>query len=50
MWEHFRNIVGPELRTLHAPSSTQGTTLLEGYVSEILTVAEAVKEGKVWMS
>ena len=48
VWNHFRNIIGPKLQALHAPSSSQDTTLLEDCVGEILTVADAVKEkGKV---
>lgn len=45
VWDHFRNIIGPELQTYHSVLSTsQSTTLLEGYVGDILTVAESIKE------
>ena len=41
--QHFCSVVGNDLRELHAPSSKQRTSL-EEYISEILTIAEAMKD------
>jgi hypothetical protein len=48
VWNHFHNIVGPEIRKLQVSSTFQCTASLEGYVGEILALAKTIKEaGKV---
>ena len=46
VWQHFCSVVGPDLRELHVPSSSHQGASLDKFLSEILTIAGAIKDNR----